>query len=354
MKILVDIGHPAHIHYFRNAIKNLQEKGHEFLITTRDKEIAIELLKTYGFAYICTGKNRSGMINKFRGLLQNNIAIYKAAKKFKPDIFLSFYSPFAAQVGWWLRKPVIGFADTEFAKFSIKITKPFTDYHITPYCFTELLGTNHYYFKGFMETFYLHPDYYRPDPIVMQMLGVQPGERYFLMRFVSFQAGHDTGESGIDDQSKRIIAEHLSSKGRLFISSEAPLPPHFEKFRIRISPHHFHSALAFADLYVGEGITTASECAHLGTPAVLINTLTTGYIGEQVKRGLIHRFDNATDALPVIKQLLENPENKKKALQKSNNLISGMIDCTQMLVRLIDEFPGSINKLQSELFLNKN
>ncbi len=38
-----------------------------------------------------------------------------------------------------MRKPVIGFTDSEFAKFSIKLTKPFTDYIFTPACFWMIL-----------------------------------------------------------------------------------------------------------------------------------------------------------------------------------------------------------------------
>jgi uncharacterized protein len=344
MKILVDIGHPAHVHYFRNAISILQQKGHQFLITTRDKEVTLDLLKSYQFPYICTGKNKTGVAKKFLSMIRNDQVIWKAARRFKPDLFLSFFSPFAAQVGWMMRKPVIGFTDSEFARLSIKLTKPFTNYIFTPDSFETDFGKDHYRFKGFMETFYLHPRYFVPDANVPAMLGVQPGERYFLMRFVSFNAGHDIGESGMDEQSKLSIAEYLSKKGKLFISSEGALPPHFEQYRIKIPPQYFHSILAFADLYVGEGITTASECAQLGTPAVLINTIRTGYINEQVRRGLVYNFDTAKEALPVIHTLVEDPGSKKNFIQKRDEMYDGLIDCTAFLVQLIDQFPASIPK----------
>ena len=46
MNILVDIGHPAHVHLFKNMIWNLEEDGHEVKITARDKEIALYLYYT--------------------------------------------------------------------------------------------------------------------------------------------------------------------------------------------------------------------------------------------------------------------------------------------------------------------
>ena len=348
MKILIDIGHPAHIHYFRNAIKQLQAKGHEFLITTRDKEMAIDLLKNYGFKYVCTGKNKKGVINKSLGMVRNIYRIYKEAKKFRPDIFFSFYSPFAAQAGWLMKKPVIGFADTEFAKLSIKLTKPFTTYSFTPACFQTDLGRNHFRFKGYMETFYLHPRYFTPDEKVLHKIGLTKDEPYFLMRFVSFAAGHDIGESGIDDHSKIQLAEYLSKKGRLFISSEGELPAQFEKYRYKAAPEDFHHLLAFATLYVGEGITTASECAHLGTPAVLINSLSTGYIHEEASAGLIHYMTSASGALQKVEEILEIENLKEVFQQRSLLMLRNTIDCTAFLTRLLDTFPHSIERLQQQ------
>ena len=37
MKLLVDMGHPAHVHFFRHAIRELESRGHEVRITARDK-----------------------------------------------------------------------------------------------------------------------------------------------------------------------------------------------------------------------------------------------------------------------------------------------------------------------------
>jgi uncharacterized protein len=342
MRILVDIGHPAHVHYFRNAINILKEKGHEFLITTRDKEVTLDLLKQYGFDYVCTGKNKAGSLRKLLTMFRNDRVIYREAKKFKPDIFFSFFSPFAAQVGWAMKKPVIGFTDSEFAKLSIKLTRPFTNYIFTPSCFQTPFGEKHFRFNGYMESFYLQPSYFTPDPSVLNILGVEKDEPFYVMRFVSFNAGHDAGESGMDEQSKINIAEYLSSKGKLFISSESTLPEKFKAFKLPTSPKQFHDVLAFASLYVGEGVTTASECAQLGTPSILINTLRPGYIIEQEKLQLTYAFNKAADAFPVIKKLVETENVKDAFIKRRDEMLQTHIDCTNFLVELLDNFPSSI------------
>jgi hypothetical protein len=40
LKILIDIGHPAHVHFFRNAIRVLEGRGHDVKVTARDKGMA--------------------------------------------------------------------------------------------------------------------------------------------------------------------------------------------------------------------------------------------------------------------------------------------------------------------------
>ncbi|MBT4513007.1 MAG: DUF354 domain-containing protein [Chloroflexi bacterium] len=58
MRLLVDIGHPAHVHFFKNAIWALQSRGHNVLITARKKEIALDLLDAYGFDYALSERRR--------------------------------------------------------------------------------------------------------------------------------------------------------------------------------------------------------------------------------------------------------------------------------------------------------
>ncbi len=197
-----------------------------------------------------------------------------------------------------------------------------------------------------MESFYLQPAYFRPDPSVLKILGVEENEALFVMRFVSFNAGHDVGESGIDEQSKIAIAEYLSKKGKLFISAEGELPEQFKKYKLPTTPKQFHSVLAYASLYVGEGITTASECAQLGTPAVLINTIKTSYIEEQYTLGLTFPFSRAADALDTIKEIVER--GKQPFIMRRDRMLKEHIDCTSFLVWLLDNYPASIKRIKAD------
>ena len=78
-----------------------------------------------------------------------------------------------------------------------------------------------------------------------------------------------------------------------------PLPPEFDKYAFKLAPDRLHHALFYATMYIGEGATTASECAMLGTPALYVNTISVGiwssrnimdyYFVSAIPQGLLKR-----------------------------------------------------------------
>ena len=61
MRILLDIGHPAHVHLYRNLRNELIQRGHQILVTVKDLPSATTLLTLYNIPYIEIGK-RGGSI----------------------------------------------------------------------------------------------------------------------------------------------------------------------------------------------------------------------------------------------------------------------------------------------------
>ena len=113
MKILIDIGHPAHVHFFKYLIRNLEKDGHSIKITARDKEVTLALLKAYGFDYVSRGELKKSMLKKAFGLFSVDYTLYKIAKDFQADLLLGVHNPYIAHAGTLLRKPSIIFTDTE-------------------------------------------------------------------------------------------------------------------------------------------------------------------------------------------------------------------------------------------------
>ena len=348
MKILIDIGHPAHVHYFRNFIKLMQDKGHEFLISARNKEVSQILLLNYGISYFDRGRGSNNLFGKFAHAFNADSLILKQARLFKPDLFLSFASPYAAHVATLLNKPHISFTDTENAKLGIMSFSPFTDCIITPDAFKGNFGSKHIKFRGFMELCYLHPKYFKPNQSILSELDLIGKDSFALLRFVSWGANHDLGQTGIPDVAKIELANRLSGSMKVLISSEGKMPDELNKYKIQISPEKIHDVLAVASLYIGEGATMASECAMLGTPAIYVNSLTAGTIEAQQSYGLLFGYRNYVGVLSKVEELLQNPSLKQEFIQKRDRMLKDQIDVTAFMVWFVENYPESFRCLREE------
>lgn len=345
MNILFDIGHPAHVHYFKNLYKILESKGHSTMFVARDKEVTIDLLKINNIDFVCRGKGATSILGKIFYLLKANLIILKTAFKFKPDIFISFASPYAAQIAWILKIPHIAFTDTEHATLGKIAFIPFTKCILTPDCFNIDLGKKHLKFNSYMELCYLHGNYFNPDKNIYELLEIQPNEKFIILRFVSWGASHDVGQNGLNLNDRLSFVSELSRYAKVFISSEEDLPENLTPYKINIPSNKLHDALAFADLFVGEGATMASECAMLGTPAIYVNTLKLGFISElENKYGLLTTFDNSQGVLEKAIEIINSDDVSYK--QKKDIMLKDKIDPTAFMVWFIEQFPESVNLMR--------
>ena len=347
MRILVDIGHPAHVHFFKHFVWEMQKRGHELLITAKDKEVSLQLLDAYGLKHVRTGSYRRGLALKAVDLLRIDWSTYKVARRFKPDILISLGSPNAAHVSWLLRKPHIAFEDTEHSREQYYLYAPFTKTICTPSCFLRNLGAKQLRYAGYHELAYLHPKHYTPDPSVLGKLGLSPEDRFIIVRFVSWSASHDVGQHGVVDP--RLLVAELEKYGRVLITSERKLPTDLDRCRITVAPEKLHDLLYYASLYVGEGATVASECAALGTPAIYVNTLSAGTLKEQEEKyGLICCFydpqTGQSEALGKAVELLQRPHLKEEWRGKRGRLLADKIDVTQFVMDLVENYPESLRK----------
>jgi predicted glycosyltransferase len=347
LKLLIDIGHPAHVHYFKNFAFFFANRKDEILFTCRDKEVVVELLKHLGFRYKSIGRPGKNVLGKIIRLFIFDLRLIRISLKFRPDILLSAGSIYAAHVAALFRRPHITLEDT-FNMEQVRLYLPFTSAVLTGNYEHINLGKREIMYNGFQELAYLHPDYFTPDPIIRQELLLSPDEKYYFLRFVSWNASHDVGQSGLSARIKREIIELLSGHGRVFISSEDVLPKEFECLRFPLSPDKIHHVLAFADLYVGEGATMASECAMLGTTAIYINSEEAGSIDEQEKAGLVFHFRDENGIIEKIEELLKDPELKTRSNEQARNLISNKIDLTGFLIWFVEHWPDSFKIMKEK------
>ncbi|WP_445474206.1 DUF354 domain-containing protein [Methanococcoides methylutens] len=343
MKILFNMCHPADVHFFKNAIWGLEKQGHDCKITTVDKDVSLNLLYAYGFECDVIGSAKPSLFSKATELLKIEYNLYRIAKSFKPDILVGGVgNAYSAHVGKMIRKPSIIFDDTEHAKIEHLLTDRFATTICTPSCFKKNIGKNQIRYNGYQELAYLHPNYFTPNPAVLDELGLNEDDVFIILRFVSWTASHDVGQHGITNKIEFV--KELEKYGKVLITSEDELDDVLEKYRITTSPEKLHDLLYYASLCVGDGATTATECAILGTPSIYVSSLvgTMGnFIELEDKYGVILHYSDSDKALDKAVELIQKPNLKEDWKNKRDQLLKDKIDVTAFMVRLLGDYPNS-------------
>lgn len=337
MRILIEITHPAHVHFFRNAIAELQKNGHSVAVTTRQKDVTIALLENFAIPHTVLSKTGSGTVALLSEMVLRDTRLWRFCRKFKPDVLAAISGVFAAHAGFLLRKPVIVWDDTEHQKFSHMITCPFVKTVYSPDCYMKSLGKKQRFYPGCHELAYLHPNRFTPDAEIVKELGINPTEKYCIIRLVKWGAHHDVGQHGFAADQKLNFIKQISQYAKPYITSEGELPQELENYRLKIPVHQIHHVMAFASLCVGEGATVMSESAVLGVPAVYINTLKLGYINMHEQYGLVKQTTDTDQALQYCIDLLSDPETKEKCAAARKKLLADKIDVTDFIVDAIEK-----------------
>lgn len=342
----MDINHPAHVHFFRCAIEELRDRGHEVLITARNKECEYALLDAYDLEYTDLGTHYKGLAGKAVGMFVIDARLARIARRFRPDVITGIHNTYAAHVSRLVGARSVVFTDTEHPRLANALTFPFAHRIVTPACFRLDLGPKHHRYRGYHELAYLRPERFTPDPAVVERAGVDPNEPFVVVRLVSWGASHDVGHRGLGTSECLRLVRALEKEARVIVTTEVPAAGGLADRAVHVAAHEIHHVLAYASLYIGEGATMASEAAVLGTPALYVNPLDLGYMEEQEERyGLVRRFlDPSTDADALIAAALpfltdegimtRSDEARQRLLEDTEDVTGAICD---HLLRAVDE-----------------
>lgn len=345
MRVLFDIVHPAHVHFYRHLHDLLRAEGHETLVVARDKDVTLDLLDAYGMPHEWTG--RAGAKSTFaRGveLTARDVALTRWARRFRPDVVLT-RNPAGVHagrlVGAWT---VFDTVDGRSAGVHFQLGAPLAHVITSPNWLDEDYGPRHRRYRGPKELAYLHPDRFEPDPGVRAELGVPDDQPLFVLRFVSHDAVHDARTVGLDTAQRAALVHHLQDLGRVVISSEEALPAELEPLRYHLGAERIHDLLAAADLFVGDSGSMAAEAGVLGTPALRLSSWVgpvRGYLGQMERDyGHVRCFtpDDRADFDAALEQVVADlPGAKATARAAAARLVADCDDVTAWYRALLDE-----------------
>ncbi len=326
MRIIFDIGHPAHVHLFKHLARLLMQNGSEVLFTARDKEFELDLLEAEGFPYVCFGKHYRSLPGKLWGLIQYDVQMFLTGLRFKPDLFISHGTPYAAHAAFLLGAKNLAIEDTGNME-QVILYRPFTDAILTPDVLPKDLGPKQIRYNGYHEIAYLHPEFFTPDPSIQKWLGVEEGEDYAIIRFISWNATHDVGHKGMSAEDKVRLVKKLSERMKVFITSERGVSEELKPFVLRMPPDKFHHVLNYATIVISEGTTTAVEAGILGTPCVYISTFVDPNCQEMEQFGLVFNTSESGKVFDMVDRVLD--ENREVYRERSKTFLDTKVNATR-------------------------
>ena len=198
------------------------------------------------------------------------------------------------------------------------------------------------------------------------LLGIEPDTRFAIVRFVKWDAWHDTQlVGGFTLDQKRTLIQRLQQHMRVFISSESELPVDLEPYRIHIPIVQMHHVQAAAALFVGESATMASESVCLGTPAIYIDQVGRGYTDEEAREGLLCMFrpvpnrgalkegepdwisGGVEECIDKAEELVSPTFDREAYTKRHATWLATKIDYTAFLTWLIENCPASATQTRN-------
>ena len=357
MKILIALNHPAHYYLFKFISKELVKCGNEVKYVIKGKDILEKILIREGVDYtklINSKRNKLGKLSAMSELgvemVKQDYALFQYLKLFRPDIMIGTDISIT-HIGSLKGIPSLVFNedDIEINKLFCYSAYPFAKQILTPVvCNTGLFMKKRIDYDGYQKLAYLHPNWFKPDKDIVRKY-FRNDNPYFLLRLVSFTAGHDIEKkhSGISLQTLGKLISVLKQKGDVYITAEKDLPVEFKQFELLIDPVDIHHLMFFSELFIGDSQSMIVEAAMLGTPSVRFNS----FVGKiSVLNELENKFNltigvqnnNPQLLLDTVKNLITTKNLRGIYHMRRKKMISEKIDVTAFIVWFIDNYPGSV------------
>lgn len=269
MKIIFDLMHPAHVNFFRNAIRILQSEGHEIVISVLDRGKVPSIVKKEfpGIRTKLIGKHRG---TAFSILFQANIFRFFSMLAFlikeRPDAGFSVGSFIMGSGMKLLNRKNYQFDDDPERKINVQLEKWTSTRLFFPAIYKDS-SSKVEYFNCLKEWAYLSPTWFKPEIASLEEYGLKPRE-YIFVREIS------NGSLNYKGQEGNIIAgfaKELPSDFKYVLSLEdkSTRDMYPENWILLKEPvTDIHSLMYYSSCAVSSGDSMAREAAMLGVPSV--------------------------------------------------------------------------------------
>lgn len=285
MKVLLDVSHPAHVHFFKPIGQEIIERGHSVLLAVRAKDNAPELAACSGLPLASPPTGRWSGHRPGGGLVQRGMELGARVRWLRSVIregeidLLMTRNPSGVLAGRAVGIPTIFDSDDgSSAKLHFSLGKPFATVVTTPEMLGADFGSRHRRYHGLKSSVFLSPHRFAVDQEVRARYGVDPRFPLFTARFSANDSSHDRNVRSMPEQFVAAVREALEPKGTLVLSVEGAetvlFGPTFDgtsRISATADPSDFLHLLGSSDLFVGDTGSVAMEAIALGIPALRIS-----------------------------------------------------------------------------------
>jgi len=334
MNILFDLGHPSHVHLFKNFLFYLKQTAHNLCIVTRNKDVTNQLLNYYELPYMCLTNAQNTGLSMLGELIVRDFKLLKLHHK------IAFDMAFGTSVSIGLLSCLSNVASFSFCEddddiipVQAMIAYPFSTRIINP----ENLRYKRYakkrvFHNSYHELAYLHPNNFQPDISILAKYDLIPGE-YVIIRNSALRAHHDIGIRGIGTDLRHKMFEMIKGHSIVYTAEAEPSP--------RIDPWDMHDIMAFAKLLITDSQSMSMEASVLGLPNIRYNS----FVGKiTVLEELEHRYGLSTGFKPgdeqallaALRHFLNNQNLHKEWLIKRDRMLSEKADFNQWMIAFFE------------------
>ncbi|MFQ5712310.1 MAG: DUF354 domain-containing protein [Candidatus Geothermarchaeales archaeon] len=358
MRILADILTPKQCLFLGILTKELEEKGHKVLRTTRRYREVNELLRLRGIDATTVGEHGGGTLHgKLVASAERIREMSDIASEWDPDIVISFASPEAARVAFGLNKFHVCINDTPHAEAVMRLTIPLSHMLFAPRIIPKEVwvpfGIDReriFQYNAIDSVAWIRR--MQPDINVVHQLGIDLDRPMIVVRPEEAQASYLLGKSMEEAPAVLSVIRELLGRKRgvqfivipRYVKQASTLRSSLDRFgeRVRVLEEVVDatSLLSFSSLFIGAGGTMTSDATLLGIPAISCfprePTLVEKFLIDQ---GLVHRANTDEDAVKKAMEILADLEAyRRRHRAKAKALLSSMEDPIGFITQKLGEF----------------
>jgi len=346
-----DIMTPKEVWLLGSIQKYLGTKGFEGIITTRNYDKNIELLKLRGIDFIPIGEHGGGtlegkLIASTKRILE--MTDYISSLSIKPDVCISLCSVEASRVAFGLGIPHICFDDAPHANAVNKLVIPLSKFVISPNCIPKnkfikfgIQTSNIIHYNGIDEVAWLSD--FMSNESILKELNLDKRKLLIVLRPKETQAAYLLNKSTNENFSFRIIdfILHEFKESQIVVFTRYPIQfkELYNEFKGRIilpkKAIDGPNLISYSDLVISGGATMEREAALLGIPAISYFPMPLDIEIFLKQKGFpIWHLKNNQEILDLIQKILSNPKKFKK---DTKNLLKNLENPKNIIENLLNQ-----------------